>query len=262
METIADRIKMRRKELGLSQVALAKGCGAHAITVARWETGQMKPGATHVERLADTLGVPVGWLIQGGKLQSVPIHEISRPQHTKTLNQIRKQLDAIEKQYESPVSGPESIIRSVVSRMPRCELPPLQHFGYAAADEQDGRHFDGDRDQDKITEADAVEPRAITVRGSSAEEFARDGQQCVIDIAHVNVAVGDLCVVLTHDQCLRLKRKAADRGRQRIYPSINRDFPPFEVAAREVVAEFPVVGVLAKSKTTSPVETVNEGFPV
>ena len=47
-------LKRLRKKLGLSQAALARLVGAHAMTVSKWERGVALPGAAH-ERLLRSL---------------------------------------------------------------------------------------------------------------------------------------------------------------------------------------------------------------
>ena len=42
-KTIGERIKARRRELGLTQVALAKHLGIAHVTVVRWERGERHP---------------------------------------------------------------------------------------------------------------------------------------------------------------------------------------------------------------------------
>jgi transcriptional regulator with XRE-family HTH domain len=268
------RIKRRREELGVTQAALAARIGVTTLTVSKWECGRQTP-SMYINELATALAVPTSYIIRGGKNAvkppAPPPHDFALAEGLndkwailrKELNKKIAEAQALESLSASPPgSTAESVVRNLVARMPRCKLDAYPHMGIAAADEQEGRSWEeGQSDPGTLSGADAIEPRVITVRGSSAEELARDGQQCVIDVACFNTAPGDLCVVLTRDGNLRLKRKAKDRGKLRVYNSINRDFPAFEVPAREVLSEFPVVTVLLKSKTTSPIETLNEGFP-
>lgn len=264
------RIKRRREELAITQAALAARLGVPALTVSKWECGRQTP-SMYLNELATALAVPVDFIVRGGRRSGTPVQEFVKSDGQpdkwatlkKELNKKIAEAQALETLASAPSSPAEGLVRGLVARMPRCRLGAYPHMGIAAADEQDGRSWEeGHSDPGILSGADAIEPRVITVRGSSAEELARDGQQCVIDVACVNVAPGDLCVVLTRDGNLRLKRKAKDRAKLRVYNSINRDFPPFEVPAREVLSEFPVVTILLKSKSTSPVETFNEGFPV
>lgn len=58
-ETIGQRVKKLRKEVGLTQTDLAKQCGVDQATVSKWERGIDKPGSKSIAVLADMAGVPV-----------------------------------------------------------------------------------------------------------------------------------------------------------------------------------------------------------
>ena len=54
---IGKRIAELRRERGLNQEELAELAMLHRVTVAKYETGQVEPGALAVGRIADALGV-------------------------------------------------------------------------------------------------------------------------------------------------------------------------------------------------------------
>lgn len=54
---IGKRIAELRRERGLSQEELAELAMLHRVTVAKYETGQVEPGALAIGRIADALGV-------------------------------------------------------------------------------------------------------------------------------------------------------------------------------------------------------------
>ena len=64
-EKIAIRIKQRRKELGLSQIALAKSCGVGQPTVANWEGGGHTPRQASIHKIAAALEIDEVWLLTG-----------------------------------------------------------------------------------------------------------------------------------------------------------------------------------------------------
>ncbi|MDA8708226.1 helix-turn-helix domain-containing protein [Hellea sp.] len=64
-ENIAIRIKQRRKELGLSQIALAKSCGVGQPTVANWEGGGHTPRQASIHKIAAALEIDEVWLLTG-----------------------------------------------------------------------------------------------------------------------------------------------------------------------------------------------------
>lgn len=63
--TLADRLKSRRKELGLSQNALASSCGVSQPTIANWERGGHVPRQAALAAIALGLDVDPIWLLSG-----------------------------------------------------------------------------------------------------------------------------------------------------------------------------------------------------
>lgn len=59
------RIKQRRKELGLSQAALAKACNVGQSTVANWERGGHIPRQAKLHLIAAALKTDEVWLLSG-----------------------------------------------------------------------------------------------------------------------------------------------------------------------------------------------------
>lgn len=62
---IHDRIASRRREVGLSQVTLAKKVGVSGTSVSKWESGLNQPKGRYLNALAAVLGVSVNWLLTG-----------------------------------------------------------------------------------------------------------------------------------------------------------------------------------------------------
>ena len=62
---IPHRIKQRRKDLGLSQEALAKACGVGQSTVANWERGGHIPRQATLHKIASALKTDEVWLLSG-----------------------------------------------------------------------------------------------------------------------------------------------------------------------------------------------------
>lgn len=95
---------------------------------------------------------------------------------------------------------------------------------------------------------DAIDPRALEVRGDSAFPFAADGQCVVFDLGRRDeVENGRPVVVETEDGELMLKRRY-DLGNLRVYTSINPSHEPVVLHPRRVRAEYPVVAVLVRPK--------------
>ena len=59
------RLLAARKAKGLSQDALGRLAGLWATQVSHWEAGRHKPSRASLARLADALGVSVGYLTDG-----------------------------------------------------------------------------------------------------------------------------------------------------------------------------------------------------
>ena len=63
-----ERIQKRRKELGLTQQALADLVGVSKGTISQWESGDYSPGGQNLVNLAKSLAVSPDWLINGKEL--------------------------------------------------------------------------------------------------------------------------------------------------------------------------------------------------
>lgn len=64
---LGERVRERRKELGLSQERLAEGTALHWSFVGRIERGQANLTLRNILRLADVLGLDPGDLVRGLK---------------------------------------------------------------------------------------------------------------------------------------------------------------------------------------------------
>lgn len=62
-ENIGKRIAELRRERGMNQEELAELAMLHRVTVAKYETGQVEPGAQAIGRIADALGVSADELL-------------------------------------------------------------------------------------------------------------------------------------------------------------------------------------------------------
>ncbi len=59
--TIGEKIRKKRKELGLSQEALAKKINVSFRSIYHWEHNETIPRSDSLERLAKVFGVPLEW---------------------------------------------------------------------------------------------------------------------------------------------------------------------------------------------------------
>lgn len=65
MITTGDRIRIARKQRGLTQGALASLVGVNRATVTKWETGKTAPRVSEVNLLGVHLGVKPWWIAYG-----------------------------------------------------------------------------------------------------------------------------------------------------------------------------------------------------
>ena len=264
MTTVGERIHEWRRKAGLTQAVLAKQCGVSAVSVIAWERGHSKPDR-HAVVLANALGVNLHWLLTGEgqprrgfvvdgpgalRAEAAPAGQAAAPAAESSIIK-----DAMEEVLKT---GP---VERLIAKLPRAANPWMPLVGDAAADTGEGRVYDAEGEPGRFAKMEGDDLRVITARGISAEEFAREGQQVVLDASVRNVPVGELCVVYCRDGSLRIKRKYRDVSGQRCYQSINREFPMFRAAPKDVIAEFPVRGVFTHLREKSPVQTVDEGFP-
>ncbi len=62
---LAERLKIKRKKLGLSQTALAEAVGVSQPTIANWESGGHTPRRAALSRIAKALDTDPSWLLSG-----------------------------------------------------------------------------------------------------------------------------------------------------------------------------------------------------
>ncbi|EHL2774450.1 helix-turn-helix domain-containing protein [Salmonella enterica subsp. enterica serovar Hvittingfoss] len=67
MENMSDRIRQRRKELKLTQQALAELAGVNRVTVTGWESGEYQPNGLNILALCDALSCDPSWLAGDAK---------------------------------------------------------------------------------------------------------------------------------------------------------------------------------------------------
>jgi transcriptional regulator with XRE-family HTH domain len=63
--TFGQRLRARRRELGLSQVALAARLGISQPAISHWENDQKEPLLSSLVALAKSLEISTDWLVLG-----------------------------------------------------------------------------------------------------------------------------------------------------------------------------------------------------
>ncbi len=75
MQTMGERLKLRRRALKWMQEGLAREAGVGLATIRRVEQGTSEPRMDTVRRLAATLRVRTGWLVSGEEPMTVEDRE-------------------------------------------------------------------------------------------------------------------------------------------------------------------------------------------
>jgi transcriptional regulator with XRE-family HTH domain len=69
LQTIAGRIKLTRKNLGMTKRELAEKMGLHETSIAKYELGKVDFPVSRIRELAEILGVTESWLLGLGVFQ-------------------------------------------------------------------------------------------------------------------------------------------------------------------------------------------------
>ena len=87
---VGNRLKLRRKVLGMTQTELAERCGLSGQQVHKYEQGTNSMNAARLSRAAEVLAVPVGWFFDeiefSAELPDDLLNILSDPQNTKILS--------------------------------------------------------------------------------------------------------------------------------------------------------------------------------
>jgi transcriptional regulator with XRE-family HTH domain len=70
---IGARIREARQTAGLTQAQLAEQVGVSRSAVAQWETGRTGQVGTNLTKIAASLGVTAGHLLEGTRSESLPL---------------------------------------------------------------------------------------------------------------------------------------------------------------------------------------------
>ena len=76
MATIGDRIKLKRKELGLTQAELGKKLNVTDRAVSKWEQNEGNPDMSIIASLTNVLGVSLDYLILGKEDEIISIDDM------------------------------------------------------------------------------------------------------------------------------------------------------------------------------------------
>ncbi|MBB3544823.1 MULTISPECIES: helix-turn-helix domain-containing protein [unclassified Rhizobium] len=71
---VGDRVRQRRKLLGLSQVSLSESLGITFQQLQKYEKGVNRIGASRLQRISEVLGVPIGFFFEEGNDRGMGQH--------------------------------------------------------------------------------------------------------------------------------------------------------------------------------------------
>ena len=74
LQAVGQRLAEARKARGYSQESLAEAAGLEAVTLSRWETGDRALSLSALARIAATLGVGMGDLLDAERPLPAPSH--------------------------------------------------------------------------------------------------------------------------------------------------------------------------------------------
>ena len=219
MNTFSERVRSRRKELGLSQKDLADATGLSQTTISDIERGR-NDGSREVVALAKVLRVQPQWLAYG---------------------LLPKELGMDETGYDNIVQG----IRIPITknnRVPVVGTAQLGDDGYWAEMDYPTGHGDG------FVEFYCRDDNAYAVRcrGDSMMPRIRNGEFVVVDTKATPLP-GDDVLVKHADGRVMVKRYLYERDGMIHLMSINSQFPPHAFAREEIDLFHKVCGIAMES---------------
>lgn len=219
MNTFRDRVKNRRKELGLSQDALAKKAGLSQTTISDIERGR-NDGSREILDLACALKVQPHWLVSG----------------------------AMPKELGMPDTGHKNVqIGIVVPSLPLGKVPvvgtaQLGDDGYWAEMDYPVGYGDGF----VRFQSDDENAYAVRCRGASMMPRIRDGEFVVLEPSRTPIP-GDDVLVKHVDGRVMVKRYLYERDGMIHLLSINEAFPPHAFPRQEIELFHAVAGISMRS---------------
>lgn len=220
-----ERIKARRKEVGLSQEDLAKRIGLTKGSISQWEQGGTQPKGENLYKLASALGVTAEWLIHGDKGAASNVARLPSAHHSNVKGQ------------------PFPVGKGRVPVKGNAQLGPQGYFealDYPA----------GCGDGYIRVESDDADAYGLRVVGNSMMPRIKHNEYVVIEPNHAYVT-GDEVFVCTHDGQCMIKIFIWLRDGQYRFDSINNDFEPLYILESEV-EKIHYVGAIAKPSRYTP----------
>jgi transcriptional regulator with XRE-family HTH domain len=112
---INERIKMLRKEKGLSQSELAKEINCSLRSVSGIEKGEYKPTYIQLKEISDYFGVSIDWLVKGVESENISTTE------QQIIEMVRNDLD-IKKTLVNLLETKKKAIQQIMMQAQNHEL--------------------------------------------------------------------------------------------------------------------------------------------
>lgn len=229
-ETMASRIRQRRKELKLTQDKVADHCGINRVSVSNWETigkNGTSPKGANLIALAELLRVTPEWILTGES--SAAVSEVADNQATYNIGKF----DLWDS--KTPLSDDE------------VELPFYKEVELSAGT---GSVVQRQTSGFKLRFAKSTLRRyniqpdmaaCVTVSGNSMEPVLPDQATVGIDTANTKIKDGDMYAI-DHDGMLRVKVLYRQPGGGMRIRSFNRDDYPDEDLTADQANKVSVLG--------------------
>lgn len=236
--SLGARLKMCRKQMGLSQERLGDLVGAHVNTVRRWENGSRSPDTDMLQKLAQALDTSTGYLLGETDDPSSPqtLSEAPDPRQELPKSNIREVNFAWIPVISSDVKVccgtgniyPEEVAWEVVGHYP-ISYADLNGYGWQV----------GDRGI-----------RLFTAEGDSMEPRVSDGDRVLfVDVQPIS---GDVAVILYRER-LMLRGITFEKDRVRL-TALNPEYSEIVVPIEQDMDELCVLGKVIGSVKFFPMK--------
>ncbi|HCI7003619.1 TPA: XRE family transcriptional regulator [Klebsiella pneumoniae] len=184
---INERIRKARREIKMTQEALAKRIGLTKATISMWESGNTAPNGKNLINLAEALNVSPEWLLTGKETDKKPVESNAR--------------------VEGGFSGWDS---NTPLESDEVEIPFFKEVELSAGN---GTYVDLDRSGCKLRFAKSTLRKAgvdiesaacVSVSGNSMEPVLPDGAVVGVDMAKSSIKDGKVYAI-DQDGLLRVK---------------------------------------------------------
>lgn len=244
---IGDRIREKRKELGLTQAQVGEYFSISSVSVSEWERGISKPDQGKLEALARLLKTNVHYLVTG-KRALVADHIKAFPTDGTSIENLIV-LDAeTHAAYDitgKPIDYPNA---EKQFQLPKGKYVPVVGIGrggpdgYLSIDD----HPAGDGDCYIYTYSSDPNAYGIRVRGDSMRPRIKSGEYIVAE-PNVEAQPGDDVVVRLHDGRSMVKEFLWQRDDELSFGSVNNGYPPITLQRSEIESIHRVAAIIPRS---------------